>query len=219
MISDSLAVRFLESVTPHLNNQAVLSSLVRNRWPADYLCQLLEVSSMDLVRAAATCLGHNGQMKHVRSLADLLVYSDAQTAELAERSLWQIWMTAGTTVGNSRLAKAVRCIRDDDPDAAIQILEDLILDEPTFAEAHHQLGIALCLVDRFDEAETEFKRTLELNPHHFSAMSGLANVAAYRGDVKSAIKYYERTLAMNPRAEGARAALSEIESMMKRKAS
>ena len=94
---------------------------------------------------------------------------------------------------------------------ALATLDALIAVEPTFAEAHHQRGIALFLLERPAEAAKAFRRALHLNPDHFPALVSLGHAALNQGELRSAVLYYRQALDLNPRLATVREMVQKLE--------
>lgn len=69
---------------------------------------------------------------------------------------------------------------------AVEILSQVAESQPGNADALLQLGLALSVLERFDEAEAAFRRVLDLAPEYTDARIGLARLAYYRGDLARA---------------------------------
>ncbi|HET9426812.1 MAG TPA: YaiO family outer membrane beta-barrel protein [Allosphingosinicella sp.] len=76
-------------------------------------------------------------------------------------------------------------------DTAVEILRDMVDREPNHADARLQLGLVYLALQRLDEAQLEFERTLQLAPDYADARIGLARVAERRGDRARALEYVE----------------------------
>ena len=135
-------------------------------------------------------------------LVGLLGHDDPDVVQLAEDSLWRIWMRAGSGAANAVLAEAVDLIRRDQYRQAAQVLERLTAAEPTFAEAYNQRGIALCLLNQPAEAGRVFEEALRLNRCHFSAAVSLGHTCVERGNLRGALEHYRCALELHPRLEG-----------------
>ncbi|TWT43978.1 Tetratricopeptide repeat protein [Phycisphaerae bacterium RAS1] len=210
---DDLGVDLVKSVASYREapGQSELLSAIQRHWPAERVFGLLESSSGEVVRSAATCLGLNGNMKHCAGLAELLHHPDPVIAASAEESLWRIWMRAGTPDGNQDLAAAVGAIQREQYDEAIELLSELILIEPGFAEAHHQLGLSQCVLMRLHDSLTAYREALRLNPFHFSAAAGMGHCYIELSDFRRALHAYKRALKIYPRLEGIPGAVATLE--------
>lgn len=136
-------------------------------------------------------------------LAALLRHRDADVVRLAERGLWELWMNGGSPRGVRRLARAVSAMDDGELERAEAELCELTAAEPSFAEAHHQRGIALSLLERPDEAAVHYRRCVSLNRYHFAAMTGLGSAYVAIGDLSAALREYRGAVRIHPRLEGA----------------
>jgi tetratricopeptide (TPR) repeat protein len=157
-------------------------------------------------------------MRHSRALAVMLHHRDPLIVKLAEDALWRIWMRAGSERGNLQLRAAVEKIGRGDFGSALRQLAALIDAEPSFAEAHHQRGIVLSLLEQFDEAESELVQAIDLNPLHFEAIAGLGHIAANRGDADQTLRHYHDVLRIHPQHADIRSAVGQIEGVLQRRA-
>ncbi len=194
-------------------DQCVLAGLLRSRPSPEAVVPLLSASDVEVLRAVVVYLGVYGSMRECPLLALHLQHEDAGVSRLAEHSLWSIWMQSGTPRGNRCLARAIRSIENRHCASAIQALSRLTADEPGFAEAFFQRGIACHLSDRLDEAVRDYRQALRLNPHHFGAAAALGHVCVEQGNTAGALLFYKRALRINPRLEGLPDAVLDIESL------
>ena len=61
----------------------------------------------------------------------------------------------------------------------------------------------------------DIDKTLELEPRHFGALSGLGLIMTAMGNEEAAISAFEATLAVHPFAEGARQNLEALQARQK----
>ncbi len=80
-----------------------------------------------------------------------------------------------------------------------------------------QLGNLAFESGKTGEAESYFRKSLQLNPASYNAFAGLARVKAAQGEPKEAITFYEKAIAIVPMPEFA-AALGDIYMSMRRTA-
>jgi len=74
---------------------------------------------------------------------------------------------------------------------------------PDDASAHFGLGRIYQIGLRFDQAKTEFARSIELKPVQTEAYYELGDIALKQGDAPGALANFEKTLARDPRHGGA----------------
>ena len=149
----------------------VAVSIADNSRTTHVTAELVDVVAGDgrAAAPAAQCISLLGSMSDCATLTPLLADERASVRELAEDALWQIWMRAGTRAGVDRLARAIEAIARDDFQYALDQLDALLVDEPDFAEAHHQAGIAAHALGRLDDARGHYLACLRRNPLHFAA--------------------------------------------------
>lgn len=70
--------------------------------------------------------------------------------------------------------------------------------EPGSARAHLNLGVVYYAKGFYDNAELEYKKTLEINPRDIEAHYNLGNAYERKGMVDAAIKEYQETVRYNP---------------------
>lgn len=214
MASEVSVDEVLKAVAPCAGvDRAALVCLLNDEPPPEGLLRLLASPDPSTVRAGVLYLGLQGSMRQCAVLALCLRHQDAGVAELAEFCLWSLWMHAGSAHGNHRLAVSIGCIRDGDYAGAIDRLTRLAEDEPFFAEAYFQCGIALCLSERSAEAARAFRQAMRLNPHHFGAAAVLGHVSVEQGNLAGALHYYRRALEIHPRLEHIPEALRRVEAI------
>lgn len=172
---------------------------LRRDWPADRLVGMLVSADTDLLEAALMTLGLTGGMPHSKYVASLLRHREPAIAEAAERALWHLWMRAGTRWGNDVLRRAVAAIEVGHYAEAFELLDNLTLSEPTFAEGQHQAGLTSSLLGLVDDAINYYRQALRLNPYHFTAAEGLGQIYFEQQHYQRAREYYAYTVQIHPR--------------------
>jgi tetratricopeptide (TPR) repeat protein len=208
----------LHSVTPEVRvDRPTLERLLSQRPHGETVVPLVCDEDVLIVRAAIIYLGVYGTMQDCALLALCLRHADQGVAAVAEYALWSVWMQAGGQEANRRLAFGIRCIERDNWSGAVHQLTRLVADEPTFAEAHFQRGVALSVADLPTEAGPAFREALRLNPYHFAAAAALGHVCVDKGDLAGALHYYRRALRIHPRLEGLPQAVRDLEAAVERR--
>ncbi len=75
---------------------------------------------------------------------------------------------------------AMTVLRNRDYRSEISLWESAVRLAPAKARAHHNLGCALALAGRFDDAEKELKAALGLRPDYARARKNLDAIAIHR---------------------------------------
>ena len=117
---------------------------------------------------------------------------------MAEQVIWGIWMRADDPVADPLFQTGVRLIVEDEPEAAIAKLDQVLVLKPDFAEAWNRRGDAYAALGKLDRALAEYARAIELNPYHFGAFDSCGRIWLERGDYRKAAEYFRRALGLNP---------------------
>lgn len=166
-------------------------------WPPDVLAELLGSDRRQVVRLACRALGRTGEMSDTPLLVPLLGSEDAAIVGEAENALWQLWMLAEGPMACGELNRAMRAAADE-PAVGVEALRDLVARRPTFAEAHHQLAVALHGLERVSEADAHYAQALLGNPWHYAAAAARGHLAVERSDWTSALHHYQQALQIHP---------------------
>jgi tetratricopeptide (TPR) repeat protein len=127
-----------------------------------------------------------------------LAASDSALAAAAEREIWSIWLDVDDGAAARATARGVRAMRLARLDAAEAAFTRAITAAPTFAEAWNKRATVRFLGGDDAGALADIRRTLELEPRHFGALSGRAMILERRGEEARALAAYEAALDLNP---------------------
>jgi tetratricopeptide (TPR) repeat protein len=182
---------------------------VAKRYLPGTLARLLVSPDARARRAAAFALGLLGTADDSAVLAGRLQHDDdPETVALAADALWSLWFRADTGPHNEELQRLVR-LRDREK--ALQGLDQLIAQAPTFAEAYNQRAILHFRFKKFDLAKADCEKTLHLNRYHFGAQAGLGQCWLQLRKHRSALKAFRLALKLNPHLEVVAEAIRELE--------
>jgi tetratricopeptide (TPR) repeat protein len=127
-----------------------------------------------------------------------------------EDAIWQLWMHHPHRRAAQALDRAASDIAGQRFDLAETRLERLVRACPDFPEAWNKRATLYYLQQRDAESVRDIHRTLELEPRHFGALCGLAEICIGQGDRESALFVFQAALRVNPHLAAARAALEEL---------
>jgi len=137
--------------------------------------------------------------------AELAATNSALAAADAEREIWSIWLDVDDGAAARAAARGVRLLRLARLDAAEAAFSRAIAAAPTFAEAWNKRATVRFLRGDDTGSLADIRRTLELEPRHFGALSGRAMIFERRGEDGRALAAYRAALDLNPHLERVRA--------------
>ena len=113
-------------------------------------------------------------------------------------AMWAYYRTAPNEAAQEMLNGGMGAIRVGDLITAVDVLTELVGYCSTYVEGYNQLAFAYYL--RGDNARSEalLKKTLELEPQHFGALSGLGLVYYRTARPALARVYLQRAVDLNP---------------------
>lgn len=159
---------------------------------------MLFVTSLTAVRADQS----DPRLDHL--FAVLHTSDDAHEIGIAESLIWDIWISHHDTGAERLMRRGIHAMASGQNDEALQIFDRLIEREPGFAEAWNKRATLYFLMGALDRSRADVVRTLELEPRHFGALSGLGQIELLSGDHTRALKAFEHALDSNPHLAGAR---------------
>jgi tetratricopeptide (TPR) repeat protein len=137
------------------------------------------------------------------------VESDGE-ARAIEALVWRIWSVSADDEVNGLMRRGVRAMTEGDAKEALPIFDAMVQRNPNFAEGWNKRATVYFLLGDFDASVGDIERTLQLEPHHFGALSGLGQIYLALDREEAALKAFEAALAIDPHLAGVRAAVEDI---------
>jgi tetratricopeptide (TPR) repeat protein len=109
------------------------------------------------------------------------------------------------------MAQGVRLLAAGELARAEAAFDQLIERDPKWAEARNKRATVYFLQGRDSASIADIFHTLELEPRHFGALGGFAQICMRNGAPDAARAALERLLAVNPGAPGIAEALAALE--------
>lgn len=136
--------------------------------------------------------------RRVELLADLTAaQSEAEAAPIVNE-LWRIWRTGPDVVAIGLLLDAEAHLRVADVAGALEILDQLTVEYPTWAEAWNMRATVYFYEDRYEDSLADIMRVLELEPSHFGALVGRGFIHLRSGRPEEARAALEEAIVVNP---------------------
>jgi tetratricopeptide (TPR) repeat protein len=185
---------------------------VTSRFREPDVARMLRRGDVETRRAAVLALGLMGSFEASNSvLGAALRDADAVVRRLAEPALWMIWTRADSPENNRALEAVQDLIQGGRLEDAVAAASRLIAVAPEFAEAYNQRAIAEYALGRLEESIADCERTLERNPWHFGALSGMGQCHMRLGRRAEAAVVFRRAAALRPHDPALAAIAAELE--------
>jgi Flp pilus assembly protein TadD len=131
-------------------------------------------------------------------------------AQPVEEEIWQLWMHHPHRRAAVALDRAASDIAAQRYDLAETRLDRLLRACPDFPEAWNKRATLYYVLERDEESVRDIHRTLELEPRHFGALCGLAEICASRGERDDAVFVFNAALRVNPHLDSARTSIEQL---------
>lgn len=131
--------------------------------------------------------------------------------ETVEADIWREWSKSGSPTMDLLLRRGRDAMQSGDHQAAIEHLTALTDHAPDFAEGWNARATAYFNAGLFGPSLQDIRRTLQLNPRHFGAISGLAMIMEEIGYKEDALKAWRQVLAIHPHRPGVSEAIERLE--------
>jgi tetratricopeptide (TPR) repeat protein len=216
-VSIALLVEYYRQFLPQLRRrqgaalQRVLERFknkVAGRYAEGTLQRLAEGADAETRRAAVLALGLLGTKQSNEPLADRLHDEDGQVRRFAVEALWTLWFRGDDA---NRSAELRRLVRLSDRETALCGLDALIAEAPEFSEAYNQRAILHFRNKDFEKSLADCERTLEHNPFHFGALSGMAECYINLRRPRAALKAYRNAYRINPNLGSVKESIQALE--------
>ena len=135
---------------------------------------------------------------------------DEETGAQIATAIEQLWQHSGSATADLLMARAAAATEAERRDLAMKLLNAAVELQPDYAEAWNRRAYLFYLENDYNRALGDIRRVLALEPQHFKAIEGLANILHHLDEKKAALDAYESLLKVHPTAPGARKAADDL---------
>lgn len=119
-------------------------------------------------------------------------------AGLVEDKIWEIWSMTGDPALDRLMVSSSEAMERGDYAAALTAVDQIVQARPDFAEGWNKRATVYYLMGNYEKAIADIDRTLELEPRHFGALSGLGLSNLKLGRDEAAANAFRRLLSIDP---------------------
>ena len=134
----------------------------------------------------------------------LQVTDDEVEAQMITGQIWIIWRETSNDVVRAFMRAGMRDMTHEHYDEALEAFNTVVQVAPHFAEGWNARATLLYLMGDYPGSVADIRRTLELEPRHFGAWSGLGLIYMSLEQDRAALGAFNKALELNPHLTGSR---------------
>jgi tetratricopeptide (TPR) repeat protein len=144
--------------------------------------------------------------------ADLKRERNEKAAERIAGHIWNEWFQSGSASIDLMMQWSQKAIENQKFDVALDFLDQVVTLQPSYSEGWNRRATVHFMMKNYGKSMSDIDHVLQLEPRHFGALSGLAQIMAETGHKQSALEAWQRVLGIYPMMRSAQdqvATLSE----------
>src|SRR5512134_3108917 len=142
--------------------------------------------------------------------AHLATAGDAQSAAPLVEAIERIWLHSGSDTISLLMERSLKAMAAKNPELALKLLDTVVELAPDYAEGWNRRAYVHYMQSDYERALGDLRRVLALEPNHFKALDGLAQILREIGEKQAAIKAYQQLLQVHPNWAGAQQAIDDL---------
>jgi len=137
--------------------------------------------------------------------------ADSPAGERIEQEILRRFSRSGSATADLLMTWAGEAIDESDYTLALDLLDQIIVIKPDFAEAWNKRATVYYMIDDYGASLADIRQTLALEPRHFGALAGFGLILQAIDRKSEAIRVLKRALEINPRLDNVRETLEKLE--------
>ena len=129
-------------------------------------------------------------------------------------NIWDIWSIADNQETQIIFDEANQFMDVGELDNAIELFTKVIKQSPEFAEGWNKRATVYFLKGELNKSISDIEKTLNLEPRHFGALDGLAEIYLMQDDLVGAAVIYRRILEIIPSSKKSQDRLKLINDLL-----
>lgn len=142
-----------------------------------------------------------GQLKRERNAA--------AAARISGR-IWEEWSRSDSASIDLMMGWSRTAMDEKKFDVALDFLDQVVTMRPDYAEGWNRRATAHFLMENYAKAMSDINRTLQLEPRHFGALSGMAQILKNTGHSERALQAWQRVLDIYPMMQSAQTEVATL---------
>jgi len=154
-------------------------------------------------------------MQVMPALVQALRDDDGRVQVAAQEVMWTIWLRSGNNQVDTLMAEGIRLMEAEQYPEAVEVFDQIIARAPKFAEGYNKRATVYYLMLEFEKSIADIHQTLELNPVHFGALSGMGLCYLGLVEPRQALEWFERAVAVNPNMDTIQSYIQQIREFLR----
>jgi tetratricopeptide (TPR) repeat protein len=150
-----------------------------------------------------------------KTLSDLYALlataDDEESAKAVADAIERIWQYSGSPTLDVLMERSAKALTEKKNDLALKLLDFAVELAPDFTEAWNRRAYVHFLKSDYQRALGDLRRTLALDPNHYKALEGLAQILREVGQKRGALQAFKKLIDVHPYWAGAQQAIDELE--------
>ncbi|MFN3745414.1 MAG: tetratricopeptide repeat protein [Hyphomicrobiaceae bacterium] len=142
--------------------------------------------------------------------AHLATADSPDAAKKIQATIERLWSFSGSDTVNLLMQRASKALGAKDYDLALKFLDYVVQIAPDYAEGFNRRAYIHFSRNDMASAVGDLRRALALEPNHFRALDGLAQIWRQTGNAKGALSVVKQLLEIHPHWEGAARMAEEL---------
>lgn len=142
--------------------------------------------------------------------ADLKRERNEKAAERLASRISEAWNRSGSASVDLMMLWSEQAIKAQKFDVALDFLDQVVTLQPQYAEGWNRRATVHFLTRNYRKSMADIERTLELEPRHFGALAGMAQIMAATGRNELALQAWQRVLVIYPMLRNAQGEVSRL---------
>ncbi|TKT75428.1 hypothetical protein [Aquamicrobium sp. LC103] len=133
-----------------------------------------------------------------------------RAAERISNRIKQEWARSGSASIDLLVQWADKAAKEKKYDAALDFLDQVVMLAPDYAEGWNRRATVHYEMNSYAKSMSDIEHTLRLEPRHFGALAGMAEIMKNTGRKELALRAYERILDIYPMLRSAQNELGTL---------
>ena len=164
---------------------------------------------------ALELLARLADMQVMPALVQALRDDDGRVRVATQNVMWTIWLRSGNDQIDTLMAEGIRLMEAEQYPEAVEVFDQIIARAPKFAEGYNKRATVYYLMLEFEKSIADIHRTLELNPVHFGALSGMGLCYLGLVEPRQALEWFERAVTVNPNMDTIQSYIQQIREFLR----